>query len=218
MIQNIIFDFDGTLADTTEGIVRTTNRALRELGLPERSSAEIRRGIGLPLKGSLKVGAEIPDELLDEAVLAYRRVFDEEAPSVIVLYPGIKEALAAFAERGLRMAIATSRSSRSLVMLLSMLGIDSYFEDLATVEVAAHPKPAPDTVLYLLDRMNIKPEETLVVGDTTFDLEMGQRAGCRVCGVSWGNQSAGQLATCTPDGIAADADELKRFCLSLTDK
>ena len=76
------------------------------------------------------------------------------------------------------------------------------------METAARPKPAPDIVYVILGRLGAKPEETLVVGDTTFDIEMGKAAGCYTCGVSYGNQSASQLAGASPNYLLDDLRKL----------
>ena len=209
MIRNLIFDFDGTLADTQEGILATEREMLRRMKLPEPPREQMCNAIGLPLPESLRRGCDIPAEQVDEAVLLYRALFFDYAPQHIIIFDGVKETLADFAGRGLRMAIATSRSSNSLDKILETHGMDGYFPHRVTADCGIKAKPAPDMVLHLLETMAIKPEETLVVGDTTFDLEMGKSAGCLTAGVSYGNHSCEQLATVSPDWIVDRFDGLK---------
>ncbi|MBR3029424.1 MAG: HAD family hydrolase [Bacteroidales bacterium] len=113
-------------------------------------------------------------------------------------------------EEALRMAIVTSRDRHSLDLILQNNGIDKYFETEVTVDDHLTPKPAPDMVLALLARMEIRADETLVVGDTTFDIEMGNRAGCKTCAVTWGNHSHELLATVCPDLIIDELEEILR--------
>ena len=201
MIRNIIFDFDGTLADTTQGIIRCTQATLQEMGLPVASAARIQATIGLPLRECFERGTDTPADRLDEAVATYRRLFNGIAVPVTVLYEGVPQTLQALRDRGLRLAIATSRGNASLLMLLSVLGIGEHFSELAATEAASRPKPAPDLALLLMERLGALPGETLVVGDTVFDIRMGRDAGCRTCGVTFGNQTREQLATERPDRI-----------------
>lgn len=201
MIRNIIFDFDGTLADTTQGIIRCTQATLEEMGLPIASAERIQATIGLPLRECFERGTDTPAARLDEAVATYRRLFDGIAVPVTVLYEGVDRTLRTLRERGLQLAIATSRGNASLLMLLSVLGIGAHFSELAATEAVTHPKPAPDLALLLMQRLGARPEETLVVGDTVFDVQMGRDAGCRTCGVTFGNQTRAQLATAQPDWI-----------------
>lgn len=211
MIRNIIFDFDGTLADTARGIVATEREVLRRLGLPQTSEAQMCSTIGLPLGESLRLACNLPDALVDKAVRMYRDLFFDYAPQHIVIFEGVKETLAALKERGIRMAIATSRGRDSLEKILEVHGMDAWFEADLTADDGIRPKPNPDMVLELMARMGLRAEETLVVGDTTFDLEMGKAALCRTVGVSYGNHSRERLATASPDWIIDRFDGLREI-------
>ena len=205
MIRNILFDFDGTLADTSEGIVRCTQATLQEMGLPASTPERIRATIGLPLGQCFSDGTDTPPERVDEACLTYRRLFNEIAIPCTTLFDGVVETVTALHARGLRLAICTSRSSPSLQELLRVHGLGGLFSTWTSnddvLQGRALPKPAPDLALLLLERLGARAGESLVVGDTVFDLEMGRRAGCRTCGVTWGNQDRAQLLTAAPDWI-----------------
>jgi len=205
MIKNILFDFDGTLADTSEGIVRCTQATLKEMGLPASTPGRIRPTIGLPLGDCFLKGTDTPPERVDEACLTYRRLFNEIAIPCTTLFDGVAETLAALHAGGLRLAICTSRSSASLLELLKVHGIGSYFSAHTSnddiLKLGAKPKPAPDLARLLLERLGARAEESLVVGDTVFDLEMGRGAGCRTCGVTYGNQDRALLQTASPDAL-----------------
>lgn len=204
----VIFDFDGTLADTFSGIYETTQATLEKMGLPPTTQEQARKGIGLPLRGSLKIGANIPDERLEEAVTVYRELFDDIAFDLATLFPGILDAVKELSRRGVPMAIASSRSGRSLNILMERLGLKEYIPNIFGVETVPNPKPNPDLVLHILDVMGADPRQTLVIGDTTFDIEMGNRAGCYTCGVTWGNQTAAELAVARPDYIINDIRQI----------
>ncbi|MCR4860501.1 MAG: HAD family hydrolase [Bacteroidales bacterium] len=197
----LIFDFDGTLADTTEGIVLCTQETLRIMGVEIASAERIRSVIGLPLRECFEKGSDTPEDRLDEAVETYRRIFNGIAVPRTVLYEGVPDTLAALRGRGYRLSIATSRSGKTLRMLLSVLGISEHFCELAATEEVEHPKPAPDLALLLMERLGADPARTVVIGDTVFDLKMGRGAGCRTVGVTFGNQDREQLATASPDWI-----------------
>lgn len=205
MIRNLLFDFDGTLADTSEGIVRCTQATLREMGIAASTPARIRATIGLPLGQCFERGTDTPPERIDEACLTYRRLFNEIAIPCTTLFDGVAETLAALHEGGYRLAICTSRSSGSLAELLKVHGIGAFFRAHTcnddVLRGGARPKPAPDLATLLLTRLGARAEESLVVGDTVFDLEMGRRAGCRTCGVTYGNQDRAQLLAAAPDAL-----------------
>ena len=202
----IIFDFDGTLADTRRGILATAQETLRRMGLPSADEKALAATIGLPLRENFTRGAGLSGEEADRAVTIYREIFETIAIPTIDLFPGVEETVATLKERGIPMAVASSRGQRSLEILMQHTGLDRHIplSLVFGVESAARPKPAPDIVYVILGRLGVRPEDTLVVGDTTFDIEMGRAAGCCTCGVSYGNQSAGTLAGASPNYILDD--------------
>ena len=206
----IIFDFDGTLADTQSGILTTAQEVLRRMGLPPADEQALVSTIGLPLLRNFTDGAGLGEEDALRAVAIYREIFETVGVPAIHLFPGVKETLEVLAARGIPMAIASSRGQHSLEMLVQTLGIDGCIPSSHCfgVESAARPKPAPDLIYVVLGRLGARPEETLVVGDTTFDIEMGRAAGCHTCAVSYGNQSADTLAGASPDYLLDDLRKL----------
>lgn len=211
----VILDFDGTLADTTEGILATFCKTLDVMGIPRPTDQEIKATIGLPLKQNFLVALPgIEESLADECVVKYRELFNSTALPVITGFPGVNETLEALHRAGVRMYIATSRSNRSVGMLCQSLGIDGYFEGVYTAESVKRHKPAPDMALLVLSEAGMAPERTLVVGDTTFDLQMGKSAGCSTCGVTYGNHSRSMLETAGPDYLIDDFSKLAEIVLS----
>ena len=208
----LIFDFDGTLADTQRGILATAQATLRQMGKPEADEKALAATIGLPLRENFTRGAGLSGEEADRAVEVYRTLFDEIAVPTIRAFPGVAEALSTLAERGVPMAVASSRGQRSLELLMGCTGLSRYIPLSLTfgVETAARPKPAPDLVYIILGRLGAKPEETLVIGDTTFDIEMGRAAGCFTCGVTYGNQTGEILAAARPDYLIDDLRKLSQ--------
>lgn len=208
MIKNILFDFDGTLADTAPGILATQVATFTKMGIPVPTEAQMRSGIGLPLGESLRKAANLPDELIDEAVTTYRALFPIYEVGNVSVFPKVYETLEELKARGIRMAIATSRGSNSLGTFLERFDMARFFEDKVTATDKLPAKPAPDIVLALLDRMGISKDETLVIGDTIFDIGMGNAAGCRTCAVTWGNHSAELLQTASPTYTINDITQI----------
>lgn len=197
-MKNIVFDFDGTLADSAKGIIVTEWELLKELGLPYRTEEQIMAAIGLPLKEALHIGGNIPLDIIDYASKRYHEMFFDIAPKYITLFPKVKQTLELLSSQGVPMAIATSRSRDSLDLLLKSLEIDGLFTLCITAGDVEHHKPEPEPVIKILEALSWKANETLVVGDTTFDILMGSRAGCYTLGVTYGNHSRGTLLTANP--------------------
>ena len=215
MINNVFFDFDGTLADTRDAIVRTTQAAFARIGLQAPGEEQIQKCIGLSLKDAAMQYPGMTPEPYGRFDASSHALFELFAHSNVKLYPDVADVLSRLDSRGFKLGIVTSRGRHSLLSLLDMLGIASFFDGLSTVENAAHCKPAPDTVLYLLDRLGLEADETLVVGDTVYDLLMGQKAGCRTCGVSYGNHSAEMLSSVSPDAVIGSFADLEAVIVNL---
>lgn len=147
-INNIIFDFDGTLVDTAPLIVKTMQEAIRMMNLPDRTEAECRATIGLRLE---EIPAVLWPELTDlgtEYARAYRRIFDElKRPLNVKCFPGGIETLDVLHDSGFRMAIASSRSHQSLEEYVELFGLGKCFCMLVGGNDVAHGKPAPEPVL-----------------------------------------------------------------------
>jgi len=207
-MKAILFDFDGTLADTAPGIVLTMQQTFKEMGLPIPEEKAVRQTIGLPLIQSVKVLGGFNDEDAQRAVDTYRSLFSTYEVTHITIFPEVKETLERFSAEGIRMAICTSRGTKSLESILGRHGLNPYFETKITASDNLPAKPAPDMVLALLERMHLSKDEVLVVGDTTFDIEMGNRAGCRTVAVTYGNHSREQLESAKPAKIINNFSEL----------
>ena len=206
----LIFDFDGTLADTRSGILATAQEVLRRMGLPSADETALAATIGLPLVENFTRGAGLSAADADRAVTIYREIFEAVGVPAIEAFPGVEEVLATLASRGIPLAVASSRGQHSLEMLMHKLGLDRHIPPghCFGVETASRPKPAPDMVYVILGKLGVRPEETLVVGDTTFDIEMGKAAGCFTCAVSYGNQGVAQLSAARPDYLIDDLRKL----------
>lgn len=209
MIKGIFFDFDGTLADTVPAIVATMKTAYRNLGLEEPSDQDIIVTIGLPLEECCRLAGGIDKALAQKVTEEYRKRFNDFAAEHTAIFPGVHDTIEWLHEKGFRMAICTSRGAPSLDFILKARDIDFGFETRVTADDHLTPKPAPDMVLTLLERMDLKAEEVLVVGDTTFDIDMGNAAGCRTCAVTYGNHGRERLLESHPSFIIDDFECLK---------
>ncbi|MDY5023758.1 MAG: HAD-IA family hydrolase [Candidatus Egerieousia sp.] len=194
-IKLVIFDFDGTLADTKENIILTFQMTMKELGVEIKSRQECAATIGLTLEDAFKV--LYPGMAAEKYVLlrdSYRRIFKENRKILVPgLFPEVMETLEELRRRGYLMSIASSRQSPSLQSFLEDMKIAHLFEYAVGGDNVEHPKPAPDAVLQILRHYDLSAEEAFVVGDMPFDINMATNAGVKSCGVTWGNADAAQL-------------------------
>lgn len=205
MKKLFIFDFDGTIADTQGIITKTMMMTIDELHLEKRTVEECRAMIGLPLAEAFVTLLGVDDETADLCAATYRRIFiDNNVPGAVSLFPHVFETMHKLHKLGCTLTIATSRSHASVVQFLEemqLLDVVSYILGADDVERA---KPDPFPVLKTLKDLDFKAEDAMVVGDTSFDILMGYRAGVRTCGVTYGNGTEEQLREAHADEIIDD--------------
>lgn len=209
----IIFDFDGTLADTTATILSTYQMTIKELGADSRSDAACQATIGLPLKeGFRQLYPNLTDEQLDNCVTTYRRIFDANKQKLVPqLYPGVADTLNRIAELGIRMSIASSRSRESLVEFCDKNEITRHFDLILGADDVTRAKPHPEPVLTTLNRLGISADDAMVVGDMPVDIAMGSNAGCCTIGVTYGNSSLSDLAAAGATHIISAFPDLLNY-------
>ncbi len=210
MTRLIVFDFDGTLGDTKENIVKTMQETMRRMGFPIPDEATIASTIGLPLEDGFVIMAPgITREKCLECAALYRIVFDEyKAQLQPKAFPGVIDTLAAIKAKGIQMAVASSRLSVSLDAFVKDMGLGDFIEYVLGVDFQRRPKPNPDPVLQCLEHFGVNADDALVVGDMAVDIKMGAAAKCRTCGVTWGNGTREQLSAAGADSIIDSMQEL----------
>lgn len=195
MINLVILDFDGTLADTVEIIVLTNQETQRRMNYPVCEPEKIIATIGLPLEECIvTMYPEVKQEEMPQWLAIYREVFDGLKKHMVPsLFPHVLETLRELHRRGIVLTVASSRGKVSLADFLREMGIAPYISYVLAAEDVTHAKPNPEPVLKTLEALSFKPEETLVVGDMPVDIQMGLGAGTLTCGVTYGNSNRAAL-------------------------
>lgn len=207
-MKAIFFDFDGTLANTADGIAATCAETLRRMNCPVPQEEEVRKLIGLPLKETLQQLGGLDGQAAEEATLLYKDLFPQFEALLVTIFPHVDRTLAQLRQRGIRLAVCTSRDLHSLRLIMDKNGLTQHFDILATADDNLNPKPAPDMVEHLLEKMQLDAKDVWVVGDTTFDIDMGNGAGCHTVAVAYGNHSVEQLLASRPTKMVWDIREL----------
>lgn len=208
-----VFDLDGTLVDTPRAIVETFTAAFASLGEEPAPDADaVRATIGLPLErafGAL-LGTDPADPYVRKGVEQYQIHFKELIlpRAAELLYPGVAAGLAKLHERGVTLAVATSKFHASAEALLRAAGLRDLFAQVVGADDVANPKPHPESGTLILDTLGFPAEHALMVGDTTHDLKMAHAAGLRSVAVTYGIHSRDELATAGPTWTADTFDDV----------
>ena len=210
MKKLIILDFDGTLADTREIIVRTQQEAQRRMGYPITDEAKIMSTVGFVLEECIRMMyPDVPDEEIPAWVAMYREVFDSFKGKIVPkFFPHVKETLKTLSERGYTITVASSRSNHSLTDFLREMGVSPFISYVLGAEDVKLPKPDPEPVLKTLRDLGASASDAIVVGDMPVDIQMGRGAGAKTCGVSYGNAGRDALKQSGADYIIDDFSEL----------
>lgn len=197
----VVFDLDGTLVDSTSTLLGAHDAAWESVGLPRPSDEAILDLIGLPLVDIMRqLGpGQDPEALSEIYSLAYARL----APTHERLFDGMEALLA----RPFRAAVATGKSQRGADRVVRHFDLEARFEVVLGGDAVPRPKPNPDMLLAI--KRATGTDDLVMVGDTTYDLEMAHAAGVRAVGVAWGHHAVERLEPLGP--VAHSVDELGRL-------
>ncbi len=206
----IVFDWDGTLMDSAGAIVRAIQAASRDLGLPEPEDARARHVIGLGLDDALHYAVpELTKSRYPDMVARYRHHYlsrDQE----LVLFDGIASTIARLADEGWMLAVATGKSRVGLDRALAHSGLGAHFHATRCAD-ECFSKPHPEMLHELMGELSATPDRTLMIGDTTHDLQMAQNAGVDGLAVSFGAHDVDALASVPSVGLLATPTELDQW-------
>jgi phosphoglycolate phosphatase len=208
----IAFDWDGTLFDSTQIIVRCIQAAVKDVGGTVPSDKDAGYVIGLGLKQALAHAA--PDVPLDKYPLLgerYRLHYELHADD-LSLFEGVVPLLAALKARGYLLAVATGKSRHGLDEVLQTVQLKGVFDASRTADKTAG-KPAPKMLYELMAELGTTAQRTLMVGDTTHDLQMALNAGCPSIGVSYGAHQASAFAALNPLHVAHSVPDMHDWLL-----
>ena len=194
----VIFDWDGTVMDSTGRIVSCMQLAAVDLGLPSLPDETVCGIIGLGLPEAIGTLYPVLDAGGIESMrerYAFHFIAAEATPSA--LYPGAESLLTGLREAGMKLAVATGKSRKGLQRVWGNTGLDRYF-DASRCADESHSKPHPAMVTELLTELGVAPERALVVGDTSFDLQMARDAGVDRVAVSYGAHPVDRLMNFHP--------------------
>ncbi len=208
----IVWDWDGTLADSTGMITKALLKAAEEVGLPALTAQKASSIIGLGLRESIEaLYGDIPVEQAQALAKQYR-IHYYAGESEIPLFEGAADTIIELNKRGYKLAVATGKGRRGLNLALERSGLTKYFHATRTVD-ECFSKPHPQMLDELMDILVTLPGRTLMIGDTSYDLQMAGNAGVSSLGVSYGAQPAEHWQHLNPIQQFHDFDNLGKWLL-----
>jgi phosphoglycolate phosphatase len=205
----IVFDWDGTLIDSAATIVECIQRSCTEMGLGVPEATRASHVIGLGLHDSLRIAVpDLPAERYSEFVALYRKHFLARE-TAMELFPGMRELIASLAHDRL-LAIATGKSRRGLDRALQASGLERYFAASRCAD-ETNPKPHPAMLLELMQELDVPAERTLMIGDTSHDMQMARDAGVDAAAVTYGAHPERELLACGPRGCFSSVQALREW-------
>jgi phosphoglycolate phosphatase len=202
----VLFDFDGTLADSYAAITASVNHVLQHHGRPTLTEGQVRGLVGHGLVNLMET--ILPGIDPEAAVRVYREHHTGVLESHTRLLPGVAEGLAALRDSGIKLGVCSNKMSYFTRALLRILKIEDYFEAVLGPEDVGAPKPDPAMVLKALEQLGVPVDQALYVGDMEVDIETGRRAGIETWVVPTGSHDENTLKAANPIRIYPGMSEV----------
>ena len=210
MIKHVCFDLDGTLVDSKITILESTKAALDKLKIPHDIHEDIFSNmIG---KHFVDIFIELKMDTVDfeKFITIYKALYFDFIDSSY-LYPEVETALNYLNEKKIKVSLLTTKVQEQADKIIDHFGLRSSFDYVMGRRDGLEHKPSPEPLIYICKELQVRPEKTLIVGDTELDIQCGKNAGAKTCGVTYGYRNLEQIEKEMPDILISRLDELKNF-------
>lgn len=215
MLKCVMFDFDGTLADTLAAIANTARTVLADYGFNDASLGDLRRIVGPPFPYAFELVYGVSHAEAVEITEKYRAIYKTLGPVAWPLFAGVRDLLDNLRAHDLKLAIASSKRNEMLAVALHDNHLEGYFDVIAgKTDDEGHKKS--DSIRYILDELQLSEDECVMVGDRKYDIEAAHAEGVRAIGVLYGKTcEREELVEAGADTICETVAELEAKILSL---
>ncbi|RAV02761.1 pyrophosphatase PpaX [Paenibacillus sp. YN15] len=210
MLKAVLFDLDGTILNTNELIIASFLHTLEGETPRVYTREDIIRNFGRTLVDQMREYTGLQN--VERYIAKYREFNIERHDELIMDFPHVGEVLEKLHRAGLRLGVVTSKIRKTSLMGLERFGLTPYLDAIITVEDVTEPKPHGEGILKAAAILGVKPEETLMVGDSQYDILAAKHAGTRVAGVAWTAKGEDYLSGLGPDYMIRDMRELLEIC------
>ncbi len=213
--EMILIDVDGTLVDSVPDLAWCVDAMMRELDMPERGEAAVRNWVGNGVERLVRralinaLDGEPDDALFDKAYPIFLDLYADNTSKRSVLYPGVREGLDYMKAQGYRLGCVTNKASQFTLPLLHDLGIHDEFENIVCGDSLPKKKPDPLPLLHSAEVLGVKPEDSLMLGDSMSDVKAARAAGFQIICMSYGYNHGVDIRESNPDVVIDSMAELK---------
>ncbi len=213
--EMVLIDVDGTLVDSVPDLAYCIDEMLKELGLPVRGEERVRHWVGngverLVRRGLINELNGEPDEaLFEKAMPIFNELYAVNTSKRSCLYPGVKEAMEFLKSSGVKIGCVTNKAAQFTLPIIQDLGIADYFEIVVCGDTLARKKPDPLPLLHSAEQLGVKPEHSLMLGDSMSDVKAARAAGFDIICMSYGYNHGEDIHTSNPDAVVDSMEEIK---------
>lgn len=209
LYKAVLFDLDGTVLDTSDLIISSFKHTFRKHYNRELADSEIYDFFGKTLRTAMEYLG--PDQV-EELIKTYREYSLNNHDQMITTFNGVVEALQSLYKAGIAMSIVTSKTESTALRGLKLFNLDHYFSVIIGADQCQNHKPHPEPVLVALSKLQVKPEECLMVGDSSFDLISARQANVKTAAVRWSRVAWETILVEKPDYILGNMSDLLPIC------
>ncbi len=207
--QNIIlFDLDGTLTDSAEGIIRSAQYMQEKMGMPIWQSEDLHFMIGPPLRESFRDAFHMDETQIEQGILHFRERYFSVGLFENIVYTGIPETLQQLRAMGKRLAVATSKHQSTAIRILEHFGLTEYFEIIGGDDQASARNTKAKVIAYVMEQLQADTTDIIMVGDRKFDIEGAHTMHIPAIGVLYGYGNQQELTACGADAIVQTPQDL----------
>lgn len=207
--QNIIlFDLDGTLTDSAEGIIRSAQYMQEKMGIPVWQSEDLRFMIGPPLRESFRDAFHMNETQIEQGILHFRERYFSVGLFENTVYNGIPQTLQQLRAMGKRLAVATSKHQSTAIRILEHFGLTEYFEIIGGDDQDSARNTKAKVIAYVMKQMQADTTDIIMVGDRKFDIEGAHTMHIPAIGVLYGYGDRQELTACGADAIVQTPQDL----------
>lgn len=212
--EMILIDVDGTLVDSVPDLAYCVDEMMKQIGMPPHGEAKVREWVGNGVERLVRraligqLDGEPDEALFDKAYPIFMDLYAENTSKRSNLYPGVKEGLEYLKSAGYKLGCVTNKAEQFTLPLLKDLGVYDYFSIVISGDTLAKKKPDPLPLLHAADYFSVKPEQSMMIGDSTSDVKASRAAGFQIICMTYGYNHGVDIRDENPDAVIDSMIEL----------